>query len=689
MNQPAQDTALRNAAHWLIPGLFALIPLVYDADLYSFALLPKRLLLQVGVLVLAVLWARELAGRRLGWTTGVTFLPAVLLTLWTAVSTLPAAHNPFAATAFLAQQLSFFALYLLFAHVGSAALVERAAVWGSASAVLFALIGIVEFWGGDVSFIPSNGRPGSTFAYRNFAATYCAAILPITTICILRARDRAAFTVGAVAFAVSGLFLVYTRSRGAWLGAAFAGVVAVGLWAVARFEVVPRGATIRRPRAWIVPAALILVAVVAAPWSPRISTPYGRAIDENKAELLDAMSSLTSPDASRGRWHMWSATGDIIADYPLLGVGPDNWQFAYPAYDGGEMIRVGSAPERPHNDLLWIAADTGIPGALAYLWLLAAAVTVVWRLSRKGDEKALLAVCLIASVTTVAIHGQFSFPRERVEASFLFWGSLGLIEALARKRPGRQHRPLPLPTLLPGVAGLALIMTIQEIRFDGSLLRALQSFQGGDTVSLDRHTREGIDAGPFDSRIYLLRNKADQAGRNYALAIDACLDGLRYHPNSVELLGDLGMVYAMGGDLEKAESTLLRVSKLAPHHYQVFNNLGGVYQRMGRLEQAESAYLKAAGLDATYVDTRSNLGILYLQMGRHDDAVRILEEALRLSPNDPSLHHNLADALYVRAGESDRTRAARHYQVFLRTWRGAPEEAGIAKARLAEISGSP
>ena len=673
----------------ILPLLFGLLPLLYDSDLYSFSLLPKLVLLQIAALAMAVFWAYGVTRGQIGWRVPNTFLPAVCFTLLSGISAYFADYSVFEGTAFLSKQATFFFLFFVISQTADAGIVERVLLAVCGAGIVVSLIGISEFWGIDLVDIPSNGRPSSTFAYRNFAATYLIAALPIAMAVTLRAQKTGEYVLGLAASVLMVLFLVYTRSRGAWLGMLVGTAFTVVLMLKLRTSIcVPRTIVESRRGRFLLAAGFVLF-LAMAPWRPQVSAPHSRAIDENKSGLLDAMGSLTTSGASRGRWTLWSGTISMIQESPLLGVGPDNWKLAYPAYDTGQMIQVGSAPERPHNDYLWITSESGIVALGFYLWFLAAALRSAIAGIRRQDKYALIAAAVACGLVSAWIHALFSFPRERVEASLFLWCGPAFLHLLSGPRPGRVVPKAVVPILLPAIAAACLAITVLEMRFDRALLKGLQSLAAGDTVSLTRHTSEGLAAGPFDNRIYLLQNKVFQSQRNYKRAQQACLTGLSYHPNSPELLGDLGMVYAMDGNLEAAEQALLKSIALAPSHHQAYNNLGGVYQKQGAFDEAHKAYTQAVSTKPDYVDALSNLGLLNIIRGDYDEAVGSFNTALVSAGSDPILHHNLADALYVRDRPGDRTSAARHYHVFLRSWRGDPAESELARSRAEEIEQTP
>lgn len=93
-----------------------------------------------------------------------------------------------------------------------------------------------------------------------------------------------------------------------------------------------------------------------------------RAVQTNLSTLFtdvgnvvgDLQGSVPSQEADRagtGRWQMWKATVEMIAQRPLLGYGVEGI---------GEALQARFYNDRPHNEFLQYAAFFGIPAMLAY-----------------------------------------------------------------------------------------------------------------------------------------------------------------------------------------------------------------------------------------------------------------------------------------------------------------------------------
>ncbi|MDA0746229.1 MAG: O-antigen ligase family protein, partial [bacterium] len=638
------------------------------------------------------------AGRIPGFHKTRFNLP-VLVYLTLSVLAFAQALNPVAALIDLSHQLTFALLFLIlvatFPAASISSLLRAAAVVGIAVSVL----GILESRGVPMGWLPSSGRPSATFGYRNFAASFLVMNIPLALALWLRGQNLRDTCLGACATGLMVVFLVYTRSRGAWAGLAGAAILTALLIGHARWHwktpFAVAGSALCARAGLIVSVCVILFCAGLALLPPQVISYQSRTIDEEKMKLADALASVTTPGADRGRLALWRHTLAMIADHPL-GVGPGNWRFQYPPYDGGDMLKPGSEPARPHNDLLWIAAELGLPGLAAFFWLLLVAAASVVRVLRTPGrpERALYATAFGASLLAMLGHGLFSFPRERAETSLLFWVALGILALLDTPRPRlrRTNRPVQRPQLALYLLPVLLLATVwftsRHVLFDRHYLRSHQYYRGGDLSATLHEASTALQYGPFDPQVYLLLGKGHRAAGFLQQARTDNLEGLRHHPHSLQLMGDLGAGYAQQDSLEQAEDMFKRMLEISPGYYEVYNDLGGVYQKRGDVQAAIEAYrLSLKNPDPRNVITYNNLGLAHMAVGHADSAIAAYKKALKLAPNEPWILHNLADTYYEIAAQ-DTTAfplALQAYRRFLNSWTGPLQQAETARARIAEI----
>jgi len=174
----------------------------------------------------------------------------------------------------------------------------------------------------------------------------------------------AAITVAALAF---------TYSRNAWLGLA-AGALGLVLTAQRTLRIVA------------VLAAVLAVGAIAMP-----------------GPVAERVRSVVNPEDQtlRDRVAMWRSGLSMIADHPLLGVGPGEVRTWYQHYRRPEAVRPSTG--HLHNSPIQIAAERGLPALIAWVWLWVVFFREGWWiLARAGREAPMRRALVCASLAGVA-----------------------------------------------------------------------------------------------------------------------------------------------------------------------------------------------------------------------------------------------------------------------------------------------
>jgi O-antigen ligase len=168
---------------------------------------------------------------------------------------------------------------------------------------------------------------------------------------------------------------------------------------------------------------------------------------------------LTGPDGGSAEARIPLALGalDLIEQYPLFGVGLNNYADALARHD-----RFGWG--RPwqqlnvivHNLYLWSWAETGTVGLCALFWYFASAQWQAargWRLAGDGFERA-IAVGVAMGLVAMWIHGLFDIGFRLDKGFFIVSAQIGLLAALPLA-PARLPPAGPGPSRIPSEAGPA------------------------------------------------------------------------------------------------------------------------------------------------------------------------------------------------------------------------------------------
>jgi probable O-glycosylation ligase (exosortase A-associated) len=177
--------------------------------------------------------------------------------------------------------------------------------------------------------------PGGAFEDNNDYALLLDVAAPIAFY-VARGEQNRWLRRGCYALSVMMMITVlFTLSRGGFLGLC---VIALGLAAKSKYKVPGLLAVIL--------VGSITFALLPSQIAERVSTIRTASATDQSAQM---------------RFDSWWVSLQIIADHPLLGVGPRNMLGLYSRYLQTENVRVA------HNSFLQMAVDAGLPALLMFL----------------------------------------------------------------------------------------------------------------------------------------------------------------------------------------------------------------------------------------------------------------------------------------------------------------------------------
>jgi O-antigen ligase len=203
----------------------------------------------------------------------------------------------------------------------------------------------------------------------------------------------------AIAVPALVVALFYTYTRNAMVGL----VAAIGV--------------LLAERNWRLLLALPVLAIVFAIVAP--STIVNR---------VQSIGDVSDP-ATRDRIAMLRYGQAMIADHPVLGVGPEMVPVVYPRYRDAQG--VNEVNPHLHNVPVQIAAERGLPALALWLWFVVVASRDLWRQLRTGDARA-VAGAGVAAMVAMLVAGQFEYNFGDSEFLMLFLGLITLPWAAAR-----------------------------------------------------------------------------------------------------------------------------------------------------------------------------------------------------------------------------------------------------------------
>ena len=243
----------------------------------------------------------------------------------------------------------------------------------------------------------------------NLLAGYLLPLLPLAVVACLRWQRLSFRLFAGVTAAMAGAATLFTYSRGGWLGLlAAAGVLGILLLLRSTAHWPPLWRRVLPLAALLIGALVLVVAVTQLePIRTRVmSLLAGRGDSSNNFRI-----------------NVWLAAIDMVQDRPWLGIGPGNTAFnsIYPLYQQPKFNALSA-----YSVPLEILVETGIPGLLACLGLLAASVQAGLRIHGRHGLIAIGSLAAIAGLLTQGITDTIFF---RPEVQLIGWFCLATLAA--------------------------------------------------------------------------------------------------------------------------------------------------------------------------------------------------------------------------------------------------------------------
>ena len=139
---------------------------------------------------------------------------------------------------------------------------------------------------------------------------------------------------------------------------------------------------------------------------------------------------------------------------------------------------------------------------------------------------------------------------------------------------------------------------------------------------------DGLDAAYFGRGMAYGRNKELQRG------IDDLSVYIRRNPKSSVAYTKRGVRHIWNKDFERAREDLMRAVALDSKNAEAHDDLGVALAQLGKYEEAVGHFVQSKTLDPSYQKAHHNLAMILYMIGDLDNALPVVNDALRLAPKN-------------------------------------------------------
>ena len=301
-----------------------------------------------------------------------------------------------------------------------------------------------------------------------------------------------------------------------------------------------------------------------------------------------------------GRLMIWRETLRMFTDHFPFGVGAGNFKIHLQGYrEEGRLdfSKIDSRWNQPHNDYLWILAEKGVFGFAAFIVAMGLAFfvgvrSIFWARSR---EESWIATAAVSCLTSYMVDSFFSFPLDRVNHQ----AALGVILAALAIRPAdhprrgisRRDFRIPIFTALAfGLLGIGITIASVSFKQEHHVALAREAMSRGHWNTMQKHAQlartslrtldtYSVPVSFLEGFALMKKGSNDGAVPLFELAN-------RESPDRFYILNNLAVMYAAGGENQKAGELFQRLHRLYPEEPEAACNLALFLLNQGQTDQA-------------------------------------------------------------------------------------------------------
>jgi tetratricopeptide (TPR) repeat protein/O-antigen ligase len=429
---------------FILGFLFFTVALSFSTSIQAQFTLPKVVALRIGTLLLVIFWIYRIKKCETRVIPRFIFFAGIALGFWWIITTIFALHKYTALNGIYNRYAGFwnYGTYLLIFYVVSSVPMTIKRVENILHLFVMAmlpvsLLAILQYYQIDLfAWLRPVSRSYSTIGSPVPLASLFGLALPFILAFLLRKTDLKSKFYWGILFLIFLIAIMSTKSIGPWIGSF------VSIAVVIIFNLVGKQIKIRTAVLLILLYAMFLFGFSSLEFgkpdrpvdSQGVSSVFNQELERERANTVEGRLrhiADTTPGSSLGqRLVFYNTALNIIKDYPIFGVGFDNFRIIYSRYRLQEHNVIYKdysnsdiVPERVHNEFLNIALNIGIVGLVLYLTFIFAILYLLTRKYKSSVEKEmkLLSIAFVAAIAGFLIQDLSGWCGSEVAVAPFLW----------------------------------------------------------------------------------------------------------------------------------------------------------------------------------------------------------------------------------------------------------------------------
>lgn len=610
--------------------LFFSVALVFTTKIQVHFTLPKLAALRISSFFIVLIWIYRIKIGEIKAIPKPVLFTGIALGLWWIFTTFFAVHVPTAIhgvygryNALLNHEIYLLLFFIMATIPMDAKRVERILKIFVAAFVPVALYAIIQFYGFDPFPWPI-GRSASTIGNPVILGAVLSLTFPFIVVLLFVTKSNAVRIYWGVIAALFLVGIITTLSRGPF-AAIIVSFIIIFMMNLRKFKTYFKKIII-----FIIP--LVVLAFVFAAFSHG-----GMAKITNRIKTI---SDIKTDVNILARLVYYKAAINGIKDYPILGVGFENYRIVYPKYRLFEdnIYHKDTIPTMVHNGYIQTALTNGIPALVLYMVLVLFVFVFLIKAFRRTQniDMRFLYSGFVASIAGHLIQDLTGWLE--IALTPLFWTILGLSVALSSIENQKMNLAgwkKPTGYAFGALCGIALIFlsvdAINRIHADRFFWKSQMLSPTKDWPQIESNIKEGLEFMPDDFYYY------DMAGLLY-----------------IKRLNETGDA----GTYKKGVAILEKAHRMNPFDIYIFihrMDIDSIALKKGIIskpsEFVEQSVNKLMSMDKNNPTIYESIVKLKLGEKKYKDALEYLKKAMALRPDDAT-YLLMQGEIYYASGDT-------------------------------------
>jgi O-antigen ligase len=425
-----------------------------------------------------------------------------------------------------------------------------------------------------IAYVDPDYRFLGTMTHANIFSECILFSLPFIFIGLIKIRGPWKY-LPVTALFLSILLIIVAETRAVWIGIAFSFFVAI-FFIYKNKHFTHFTSTITFNYKVILASAMFLVSV------------FLLFVKAEGPHIFAHLISLIRLDSS-GRFDLWLKTTSIIGSHFVVGVGPGNWRFHIP-------ILNHISQQRPHNDFLWVFAESGIFAFIAFVSIFSYTLFRIIKCLKTIEKNSLpTAYALLFGIIAYCIDSFFAFPKERPYLLILLALQFAFVHSL-----------IPDKTIFKINNSIFVAFSIVFTIFVSWF--CWNRMQGEIT---NKRIIEHVYLSPSE-KMSMLKS----------------IDPFFYSadPFSTPIKSLEGSLWVDLSNFENAKKCYIDAYKMAPLNPDICNNIGSISEMTSDRATARTFYNKAITIDSLNAQALLNLAVIEYKDGDKEKATELVKK---------------------------------------------------------------